>query len=288
MNDHTDWADARLVKNVEDAANTLDGMYYLRARYYNPANSRMLSEDPIRDGLNWYTYCGNNPLRFFDPTGLEPKELRQLVYEVYGANANADLLWNSKDKTASIYGYNFGSIYGNGYINASGKMIVDDSYFMNKVVRNVSPPGLDYHPTRDSIIEGAVIGTAISAPGLVRAAGSVLAPVADKAKQFWADVYYKVENTYYKIGDVFSKDNSKIIGKPFEPYGIRIQNNVDPRTLIPGRDISEFTQASINDAWRYASEVRINVDALGRVLNGNHRLVYALQHNLPVNIQIGN
>ena len=28
------------------------------------------SEDPIRDGLNWYTYCAGNPIRFIDPWGL--------------------------------------------------------------------------------------------------------------------------------------------------------------------------------------------------------------------------
>ena len=47
------------------------GTYYLRARYYNPANGRFSSEDPIRDGLNWYTYCMGNPLRFVDPSGLK-------------------------------------------------------------------------------------------------------------------------------------------------------------------------------------------------------------------------
>lgn len=47
------------------------GTYYLRARYYDPATSRMLSEDPIRAGLNWYSYCDNNPVLFCDPNGLE-------------------------------------------------------------------------------------------------------------------------------------------------------------------------------------------------------------------------
>ncbi|MCL1886052.1 MAG: hypothetical protein FWF98_04795 [Dehalococcoidia bacterium] len=30
----------------------------------------MLSEDPIRDGLNWYTYANNNPVMFIDTYGL--------------------------------------------------------------------------------------------------------------------------------------------------------------------------------------------------------------------------
>ena len=45
------------------------GEIYLRARYYNPAIGRFGAEDSARSGLNWYTYCNNNPIIFYDPTG---------------------------------------------------------------------------------------------------------------------------------------------------------------------------------------------------------------------------
>ena len=38
-----------------------------------------MTEDPIRDGLNWYTYCGNNPVMFVDPWGLEYGWLKTFV-----------------------------------------------------------------------------------------------------------------------------------------------------------------------------------------------------------------
>ena len=50
--------------------------YYLRARYYNPANGRftqqdawafMDASDPL--SLNLYTYCCNNPVQYKDPSG---------------------------------------------------------------------------------------------------------------------------------------------------------------------------------------------------------------------------
>ena len=43
---------------------------YLRNRYYQPTTGRFINEDPIKDGLNWYSYCGNNPVMMVDPSGL--------------------------------------------------------------------------------------------------------------------------------------------------------------------------------------------------------------------------
>ena len=48
-----------------------NGLYYMRARYYNPQIQRFINVDPIRDGENWYGYCGRNPLINIDVSGLE-------------------------------------------------------------------------------------------------------------------------------------------------------------------------------------------------------------------------
>ena len=50
------------------------GMTYLRARYYDSEIKRFTTEDPAKDGLNWYAYCGNNPVMRVDPTGLRSEE----------------------------------------------------------------------------------------------------------------------------------------------------------------------------------------------------------------------
>ncbi len=53
------------------------GLYYLNARYYNPDTARFLSEDTYYGNaadplsLNLYTYCINNPIVYWDPTGHE-------------------------------------------------------------------------------------------------------------------------------------------------------------------------------------------------------------------------
>ena len=51
------------------------GMYYLRARYYDPQIKRFTSYD-IEEGkisnpldMNRYAYCRNNPIKYIDSTG---------------------------------------------------------------------------------------------------------------------------------------------------------------------------------------------------------------------------
>ena len=74
---------------------------YLRARYYDSAQGRFTQEDPIRDGYNWYTYCGGNPVNFIDRTGLSFTKMLDItgkgLYEeplgLSGGGGGALCLW---------------------------------------------------------------------------------------------------------------------------------------------------------------------------------------------------
>ena len=68
------------------------GLYYYRARYYDPTIGRFLNEDPIRfkGGVNFYRYATNSPALFTDPTGLIPCEqlIRNLLNDFVNPGCN--------------------------------------------------------------------------------------------------------------------------------------------------------------------------------------------------------
>ena len=60
---------------------------YLRARYYDSTTGRFISEDPARDGTNWYVYCFNDAVNLWDTDGLKPKPNYKTIEEAVAAAA---------------------------------------------------------------------------------------------------------------------------------------------------------------------------------------------------------
>lgn len=61
------------VQEYTGRENEGNGLYYYRARYYNPNLGRFVSQDPagFAGGINQYVYAGDNPANFIDPFGLD-------------------------------------------------------------------------------------------------------------------------------------------------------------------------------------------------------------------------
>ncbi|MGA2641282.1 MAG: peptidoglycan DD-metalloendopeptidase family protein, partial [Spirochaetia bacterium] len=58
------------------------GLIYFNARYYDPTTGRFLTEDPSRQGVNWYAYCDNDPINRTDPTGMDVGD--KAIYDAGG------------------------------------------------------------------------------------------------------------------------------------------------------------------------------------------------------------
>lgn len=89
------------------------GFYYLRARYMDPSTGRFTSRD-LYDGslmepqsLHKYAYCKNNPITYYDPTGLS------WDYVIKGIIAHAlitvDYMWDHIDHLEDINTNIFGT-----------------------------------------------------------------------------------------------------------------------------------------------------------------------------------
>ena len=82
------------------------GLYYYRARYYDPILGRFISQDPIGFGgedANLYRYVGNNPVNATDPSGL-------LAAFEYGSIVKAQVL----DVAGTVPGAIIGGLQGFG------------------------------------------------------------------------------------------------------------------------------------------------------------------------------
>ena len=68
------------------------GLYYYRARYYDPTTGRFINEDPISYAgldLNLYRYVSNNPVNGTDPGGLWTKPAHNdLIDHTFNENLN--------------------------------------------------------------------------------------------------------------------------------------------------------------------------------------------------------
>ena len=103
---HGEWIDPVLgienpIRYAGEYYDEESGLYYLRARYYDPSTGRFISRDTNEGkltnplSLNRYIYCLNNPLIFNDPSGFREVLLRDQI-----ERAGGTIVWDDQTRTA--------------------------------------------------------------------------------------------------------------------------------------------------------------------------------------------
>jgi RHS repeat-associated protein len=104
-------------------SDTETGLYYYRARYYDPGTGRFVAEDPLqfRDSFNFFKYVGNSPPNFIDPLGLCHVEMH---YQELGGGkfySHTYLLLNGPDTNGSNIYVRGGPEHGAGSSGSGGR-----------------------------------------------------------------------------------------------------------------------------------------------------------------------
>ena len=216
------------------------GLYYFNARWYDSEIGRFITEDPARDGIDWYVYCNNNPLRFLDSTGLYDEEngYTEKEQNTFAKMSGTEQLiylkteYKSVTEGTSLYGLKAAHMRN----QLKGLMRLDDLFygidgdevFMNETLReflNTSETGENIYRIGDM----------------------------------------KEENGWYKMSELGSKEHQKITidNLPNVKYV-----NIDGREAVfDGYDnfvTNEFDKATFN----YGESLRISIGKFKTVLYG--------------------
>jgi len=62
----------RYCANLGHKQDDESGLIYMRARFYESGSGRFINTDPVRQGVNFFVYCMNNPVDLFDSSGTDP------------------------------------------------------------------------------------------------------------------------------------------------------------------------------------------------------------------------
>jgi uncharacterized protein RhaS with RHS repeats len=90
---------------------TVTGMYNYGYRDYQPGAGRFTTEDPVRDGSNWFAYVNNDPVNYVDPWGLDKELTIYNIDPTPGSNTiisdtgNVGHTWMNMDGKSYGWGY---------------------------------------------------------------------------------------------------------------------------------------------------------------------------------------
>jgi len=178
------------------------GLYYNRARYYDPTIGRFMNEDTYEGQidnpltLNLYTYVGNNPLRYTDPTGHEAVD--PLLFN-YNVKINQEKInWAIANEKNDAAGKKAAEKEANRLRAEFNSLTVNNTELRNGLLQSTSKAMLQYTVTNTDTTKATVI--------LVGQSGTVYYE-ADPTYSYWEQVH-----TITKAEEIHTIASKAIIG----------------------------------------------------------------------------
>jgi RHS repeat-associated protein len=141
------------------------GLVYMRARYYEPTTGRFISEDPARDGVNWYLYADGDPVGKVDASGCtNVVDIIFLIYQLgfpfflagYALIYKQEILLKAKIEGANELAKAFAQRVEAGIGLEAFQGITDDLLKTFRYVRDMQAQALKLSQTRGRIADMAI------------------------------------------------------------------------------------------------------------------------------------
>ena len=275
------------------------GLYYLRARYMDTSTGRLISQDSYAGSiddpvsLHKYLYANANPVMYSDPSGMFA--LAELVTctsvgEILTKSAGFILLNALKSAVAgAVLGAVDSALGGNDFTT-----VIQDA--LKGAVCGAILGAL----ISSLVCIGVVFAQAVVVLKVLRVAFLVYGLYATKLSYDEGNLKQAVFRglfalfSFAKMGKTI--DDVKVIrleyiksniGPDFNPNGPACQEGINPNSLKPTKDLSTLDPARVKNAVEFAGDRPIIVDKNGYVLDGHHRLQYAIENNQAVDISVG-
>ena len=105
-------------------------LYYLQSRYYDPEIGAFISPDSVDyldveniGGLNLYTYCYNNPVMYYDPSGYSAIIVGLIIGAIVGATVGGALAYSLASQSGKegweLAGFTILGIFGGALLGAA-------------------------------------------------------------------------------------------------------------------------------------------------------------------------
>ena len=212
--------------------NSNTGLNNYGFRDYSSSIGRFITQDPIRDGTNWYTLAVNNPINFVDLWGLcTANEKPKSVWENYTGTGNPyatqPKYFNQRD-----FSENFGEKYGNNACAATSLLNEISEFYTKLTGKTISMQ--DAIKAQEYAIE----------KGSINSKNAFVNSWEAAANDYWNSIYGQ-DNKEYTLGRFYygSSDPDLII------YAEQNDSDIDPDHFTNSNGQNSDGKSTYYDCW---------------------------------------